>query len=102
MLTHLQAPRPISAQVDDRLRQTLMSDESLVHKFTDAAGDLAVNLVVGAVILMLTLWASGWLAGLVQRAMGRIHGRHAPDLTLQTFVASIVRYGVLIVYGVGA
>lgn len=88
---------PLQDQIDARLRQTLGGDESLLHKFTDAAGDLAVNLVVGAIILGVTLWASGWLAGVVQKAMGRIHGRRAPDLTLQTFVASIVRYGILIV-----
>lgn len=88
---------PLQDQIDARLRQTLGGDESLLHKFTDAAGDLAVNLVVGAIILGVTLWASGWLAGVVQKAMGRIHGRRAPDLTLQSFVASIVRYGILIV-----
>lgn len=97
MQTRLQAPQPIRDQVDERLRQTLMGDESLVHKFTDTAGDLAVNLVVAAVILALTLWASRWLSGLVQRALGRLHGRRAPDLTLQTFFASLVRYGILIV-----
>lgn len=85
------------SEVDQRLRQTVLGDESLLHKFTDAAGDLAVNLVVGAVILALTLWASASLAGLTQRAMGRLQGRHAPDLTLQTFVASMVRYVILVI-----
>lgn len=85
------------AEVDQRLRQTVLGDESLLHKFTDAAGDLAVNLVVGAIILLLTLWASAWLAGLTQRAMSRLPGRRAPDLTLQTFVASMVRYVILVI-----
>ena len=84
-------------EVDTRLRQTVLGDESLLHKFTDAAGDLAVNLVVGAIILALTLWASAALAGLTQRAMGRLQGRHAPDLTLQTFIASMVRYVILLI-----
>ena len=84
-------------EVDTRLRQTVLGDESLLHKFTDAAGDLAVNLVVGAIILALTLWASAALAGLTQRAMGRLQGRHAPDLTLQTFVSSMVRYVILVI-----
>jgi len=84
-------------EVDRRLRQTVLGDESLLHKFTDAAGDLAVNLVVGAVILILTLWASAWLSGITRNAMGRLHGRHAPDLTLQTFVASLVRYVILVI-----
>lgn len=84
-------------EVDTRLHQTVLGDESLLHKFTDAAGDLAVNLVVGAIILALTLWASAALAGLTQRAMGRLQGRHAPDLTLQTFVSSMVRYVILVI-----
>ncbi|MDP1737456.1 MAG: mechanosensitive ion channel family protein [Caulobacter sp.] len=83
-------------EVDRRLRQTVLGDESLLHKFTDAAGDLAVNLVVGAVILALTLWASAWLSGLTRRGMARLNGRRAPDLTLQTFVASMVRYVILV------
>ncbi|MDO8296531.1 MAG: mechanosensitive ion channel family protein [Caulobacter sp.] len=85
------------SEVDQRLRQTVLGDESLLHKFTNAAGDLAVNLVVGAVILALTLWASAWLAGVTQKAMGRLGGRRAPDLTLQTFVSSMVRYGILVI-----
>lgn len=84
-------------QVDARLRQTVLGDESLLHKFTNAAGDLAVNLVIGAIILALTFWASSALAGLTQRAMGRLHGKRAPDLTLQTFVSSMVRYVILVV-----
>lgn len=85
----------IADQIDGRLKQTIVGDESLLHKFYDAAGDLAVNLVVAAIILALTLWASRWLSGLVRRAMGRLHGRSAPDLTLQGFVASMVRYTIL-------
>ena len=88
---------PIPLQIDDRLRQTLLGDESLLHKFTNAAGDLAVNLVVGVLILALTLWASSWLSNATQRGMGRLRGRHAPDLTLQTFVASMVRYVILLI-----
>ena len=88
---------PFDDQVDKRLRQTVLGDESLLHKFTDAAGDLAVNLVVAAIILILTLWASAWLSSATRNAMGRLHGRHAPDLTLQTFVASLVRYVILVI-----
>ena len=84
-------------EVDTRLRQTVFGDESLLHKFTDAAGDLAVNLVVGTIILVLTLWASAWLSRVTRNALGRLPGRHAPDLTLQTFVASLVRYVILVI-----
>jgi len=58
----------------------------------------AVNLLVGLAILLGTFWAAGWGAGLARRAMGRVH-RHKgePDITLQSFVASLVRYLVIIV-----
>lgn len=84
-------------QMDQRLRQTLAGDDDLVRKFTDAAGDLAVNLVVAAVILAVTLWAAGWLSGLVRRALGRVPGRRGGDTTLQSFIGSVVRYGVVII-----
>lgn len=96
MLNVLQAQTPITEQVDDRLRQTLTGDESLLHKFSDAAGDIAVNLTIALVVLVLTLWAAGWLSSVVKRSLARIPGRRAPDQTLQMFIASIVRYGVLI------
>jgi len=87
----------ITEQIDARLRQTLATDDSIVHKFYDAAGDLAVNLVMAAVILIATLWASRFLSRLTQRALARIPGRRAPDGTLQSFIASMVRYGILVV-----
>lgn len=84
-------------QIDERLSQSLSADDSVIHKFADAAGDMAVNLVFALLILALTLWSSKWLAGLVRRAMARLPGRRAPDATLQSFAGSMVRYGVLIV-----
>ena len=84
-------------QMDQRLRQTLIGDDNLMHKFTNAAGDLAVNLVVAAIILAVTLWTAGWLSSLVKRALGRVPGRRGADTTLQNFIGSVVRYGVVIV-----
>lgn len=84
-------------QMDQRLRQTLLGDDNLMRKFTDAAGDLAVNLVVAAVILAATLWTAGWLSKLVRRALGRVPGRRGADTTLQNFIGSVVRYGVVII-----
>lgn len=84
-------------QFDQQLRRTLATDDSVVHKFYDAAGDLAVNLVIAAVILVATLWGSRALSRLTQKALARIPGKRAPEATVQTFIASMVRYGVLIV-----
>jgi small conductance mechanosensitive channel len=57
----------------------------------------AVSLLTGLLILLATLWAAGWSAGLARKAMGRVHRNGEPDVTLQSFVASLVRYMVIIV-----
>jgi len=58
---------------------------------------LATNLVVAGIILAATLWASKWAAQVAMRAAGRVHRHHGPDVTLQNFIGSLVRYTVLIV-----
>jgi small conductance mechanosensitive channel len=64
--------------------------------FLEALGQLAVSLVIAAVILAVTLWASGWAARLTRRAVGRLQRNGAPDATLQGFMASLVRWIVII------
>jgi small conductance mechanosensitive channel len=56
-----------------------------------------VNLAVGIGILLVTLWVAKWASGLARKAMGRVHGGHAPDAVLAGFVASLVRYGIVII-----
>jgi small conductance mechanosensitive channel len=74
----------------------MRADEDLLHKFASAAGDLAVNLVVAAIILVVTFWAAGWAAKVVRRLIGP--NRHGPaDPTLQSFGSSLARYVVVIV-----
>lgn len=58
---------------------------------------LASNLLIAALILVVTLWASRWAAQVASRAMGRVHRQDGPDVTLQNFIGSMVRYTVLIV-----
>jgi len=68
----------------------------LLTRLRDVGGQLAVNLVAAVLILALAVWASGWASRLVQKAIGRLHTtRHPTDPTLQTFVGSVVRFGVL-------
>ncbi len=58
---------------------------------------LVSNLLIAALVLVATLWASKWAARVASRAMGRVHRRSGPDVTLQNFIGSLVRYTVLIV-----
>ena len=87
----------IEHEIATRLNQTVTSDENVLHKFIDAAGDLAVNLVVAVVILTVTWWAAGWASRLVRRLIARVHGGGPPDVTLQGFAGSAARYLVMIV-----
>ncbi len=79
----------------ERLRN-LSFDEAMLAKAVDTFGDLAVNLVVAALILTITIWLSRSISKGVQRALGRIH-RENPDPTLQSFGGSMARYLVIIV-----
>jgi small conductance mechanosensitive channel len=84
--------------VDPQLVQHLTAWETIATRLADVAGRLAVNLVAAAFILMFAVWVSGWASSFVQRAIGRLHRRQqVPDPTLQTFVGSMVRFGVLAV-----
>jgi len=72
------------------------ADETMFGHFLDWLGKLAVNLVVATLILVVTFWVAGWLAGVARRALGRVH-RKNPDPTLESFVSSLVRYAVVAV-----
>lgn len=72
------------------------ADESMLGHFIDWLGKVAVNLVVAALILVVTFWVAGWLAGVARRTLGRVH-RTNPDPTLESFVSSLVRYAVVAV-----
>jgi len=84
--------------VDPQLLRHLSAGEALLAQLRDIGGRLAVNLIAAALILALAIWASGWASRFVQRAIGRLHSTRRPtDPTLQTFVGSVVRFGVLAV-----
>ena len=59
-----------------------------------------MNLAIGAGILVLTIWVAGWASRLSREALSRLHGRSAPDAVLQGFVASLVRYTVVVIGGI--
>lgn len=75
-----------------------MSGDPVAWRQTlDAAGGLAVNLVVAALIMVLTLWLSGWIARAIRRTLERLQRPNAPDTTLQGFLSSLARWLVLII-----
>ena len=70
------------------------TDPALLARFADGLGQFAVNLTAAAVVLVVTLWASGFLAGMVHRALER-WPRTRDDATLQGFASASVRVLVL-------
>ena len=64
--------------------------------FFDAAGQLAVNLVVAALILVVTLWLARIAAGVTRRTVGRLQRPGATDSTLQGFMGSLARWVVIV------
>jgi len=90
-------PATFDSEVSQRFRQTVLTDESVIHKFINAAGDLAVNLVVAAIILAVTFWAAGWAARLIRKILARAHPHGETDVTLQSFGGSLTRYTVITV-----
>lgn len=73
------------------------SDPKVAANLGDMIGRFAVSLVISALILVLTFWIAGLLARIIQRTFARIHPKGDTDTTLNNFVSSLVRYGVLVV-----
>ncbi len=60
--------------------------------------NLAVTLLVALAYLIFTFWAAGWGAGLARKAMGRVRRHNGEtDVTLQSFIASLTRYLIIVV-----
>jgi len=83
---------------------TLKLEDAVTHHQTlwdTYAHDLttfAVSLLAAGLILLVTVWTARWGAGLASRAIGRMHARNGvADATLQSFMGSLTRYGVMIV-----
>jgi len=81
----------------DQARRLAFGDSELLRHLADAAGGLAVNLALAALIFAVTLWAANWLSRVAGRAIERAHRHGPPDATLQSFIGSLVRYAVVIV-----
>lgn len=80
--------------------QALAADADILHRLAAAAGDFVVRFAVAGLVLILTLWASGWVARFVRRLFDQFERHRTGDQTLRSFTASLARYAVLVVGGV--
>ena len=71
-------------------------DAILAAKMIDMFGNLAVNLVVALIILVVAWIASRWASQIVVRALGRLKSNRN-DATLPGFAGAVVRWTILIV-----
>ena len=98
-LIHPHAPaHPATPPLDAlfaQIRAGLNGNPTVWQEFVRWAGHFAVNLLVALLILIVTLWASRWIGRLVQRALGRLPQAQSSDTTLQSFVSSLVRWGIV-------
>lgn len=93
-------PGPPAPPLSDELAHVIAGGPQAWWPILSSAAHLAVNLAIGLVVLVVTLSVAGWASRLARRAMLRFHGHHAPDVVLTGFVASLVRYTVIVVGGI--
>ena len=79
-----------------RALQIADGNTHILHIFIASTGQLAVNLVIAAVILTAAYWGSRWMAGLVRRGVRRLNAKSS-DRTLETFAASLSRWTVIVI-----
>jgi len=99
ILSLLAIPRPPSplALARAHFADALSGDPQVWRELLTSMSQFAVNLVIAAVILVLTLWASRWAARVVRRAIDRLPRKNEADTTLQSFAGSLTRWGVIVV-----
>ncbi|MGI8840245.1 MAG: mechanosensitive ion channel family protein [Caulobacteraceae bacterium] len=90
-------PGKAAPSLTDSLHGLAFGGAPAWQHLVDGAVHLAANLLLAAAIFVFTLWAARWASRLAVEAAARMTRRHAPDATLQTFIGSVVRYGVMIV-----
>jgi small conductance mechanosensitive channel len=83
-------------KLTDHLQMTLKGDSIAALKLGDLLGDLAVNLLLALLILVVTLWLAGRASNLAKRAVGALP-RTSDDMTLQSFVGSSARMVVIVI-----
>src|SRR3954469_20861326 len=85
----------------NRVSHLISGDQTMLEKLADKAGDLAIALLVAALILLVTFWLARLAGKVIHRAIARSHGEGA-DVTLPTFMASLARYVIIAAGAVAA
>jgi small conductance mechanosensitive channel len=77
-------------------QQAMTLDAAVLAKLTDMAGDLAVNLSIALIILVVTIIGAKWASRITRRTLSKVRGfRH--DQTVLSFVVQVVRVVVYII-----
>jgi small conductance mechanosensitive channel len=93
-------PAPPPVPLEDQIQRVVTGGPQAWAPIVAGVLHGLLNLLVAAGILVVTLWVAGWASRLAREALGRLHGRSAPDAVLQGFVGSLVRYTVIIIGGI--
>lgn len=72
------------------------ADAAIIAKLVDLAGQFAVNLMIAALIFVLTLFVARWASGAARRIIGRTRA-FRQDPTVPNFAAQVVRVVVMII-----
>ena len=94
------APNPLDPRVTNgltTLTDTLTGRNIAFAKLGEIGGDFIANFAISLLILLVTLWLSKWAQQLARAAFGKLPHR---DATLREFVASMVRYAVMLIGGI--
>jgi small conductance mechanosensitive channel len=96
ILNTLVAPSPL-ALAPAHFADALAGDPQVWRELLTSMSQFAVNLVIAALILVITLWASRWASRVVRRAIDRLPRKNEADTTLESFAGSVTRWGVIVV-----
>ena len=94
--TPLALPAPI-AHVAQQAQATVAANTAFWTKLVDTGGNLAVNLAVAVLILLVTVWLAGWVSKITGQAIRRLNRHQNADPTLASFGASLARNAVFII-----
>ena len=88
---------PTIPPIVNQARRLVGGDSELLRHLIDATGGLAVNLLLAGLILAVAIWVANRASRLTSRAVAHAHRHGPPDSTLQSFLASLVRYLVIVI-----
>ncbi|MGH7025989.1 mechanosensitive ion channel family protein [Brevundimonas sp.] len=88
-------PETLTQAVADGEKR-LTADAAFLAKLVDMAGDLAINLMIAALIFVVTLFIARWASGVTRRVLGRMRAFRR-DPTVLSFAAQVVRVVVIII-----